>query len=176
MIISKKIFFNFSISNNNILITILEYICGSYLEVPTSFSYDMFISISLILGYLEVFSSPVEFEIMKFDINIEKFFCLHQDVNYNHYTVLCISFLRKKRMSTGALNFYPLDDNDDDLLGPKKSDPVEETMQTKELVRQETAPSIRLQQRLSLKNRAVSALFDSFILVKDNKYVDPIRW
>lgn len=72
MIISKKIFFNFSISNNNILITILHvvYICGSYLEVPTSFSYDMFISISLILGYLEVFSSPVEFEIMKFDINI----------------------------------------------------------------------------------------------------------
>lgn len=79
-------------------------------------------------------------------------------------------------MSTGALNFYPLDDNDDDLLGPKKSDPVEETMQKKELVQQETAPSIRLQQRLSLKNRVVSALFDSFILVKDNKYVDPIRW
>lgn len=62
---------------------------------------------------------------------------------------------RKKRMSTGTLNFYPLDD-DDDFLGPKKSDPVEETVQKKELVRQETAPSIRLQQRLSHKNRANS--------------------
>lgn len=73
-------------------------------------------------------------------------------------------------MSTGTLNFYPLDD-EDDFLSPKKSDPVEETVQKKELVRQETAPSIRLQQRLSLKNRAVSALFDSFILVNDNKFI-----
>lgn len=77
-------------------------------------------------------------------------------------------------MSTGTLNFYPLDD-DDDFLGPKKSDPVEETVQKKELVRQETAPSIRLQQRLSHKNRAVS-LFDPFILVNDNEFVDPFRW
>lgn len=84
-------------------------------------------------------------------------------------------FFRKKRMSTGTLNFYPLDD-DDDFLGPKKSDPVEETVQKKELVRQETAPSIRLQQRLSHKNRAVSALFDPFILVNDNEFVDPFRW
>lgn len=78
-------------------------------------------------------------------------------------------------MSTGTLNFYPLDD-DDDFLGPKKSDPEEETVQKKELVRQETAPSIRLQQRLSHKNRAVSALFDPFILVNDNEFVDPFRW
>jgi hypothetical protein len=59
-------------------------------------------------------------------------------------------------MSTGTLNFYPMDDDDGDFLS-KKSEPVQETIQKKELVRQETAPSIRLQQRLSLKNRAVRA-------------------
>ncbi|XP_061185343.1 uncharacterized protein LOC133193423 [Saccostrea echinata] len=62
---------------------------------------------------------------------------------------------RKKRMSTGTLNFYPLDDDDNDFLS-KKSEPVEDVIQKRELIRQETAPSVRLQQRLSLKNRANS--------------------
>ncbi|XP_048756775.2 LIM and calponin homology domains-containing protein 1-like isoform X4 [Ostrea edulis] len=62
---------------------------------------------------------------------------------------------RKKRMSTGMLNFYPMDDDDDDLFS-KKSEPLQETIQKTEQVRQETAPSVRLQQRLSLKNRTNS--------------------
>ncbi|XP_078323892.1 uncharacterized protein LOC111127520 isoform X5 [Crassostrea virginica] len=63
---------------------------------------------------------------------------------------------RKKRMSTGTLNFYPVDDDDSDIFSTKKSEPVEETIQKKESSQQDTAPSMRLQQRLSLKNRTNS--------------------
>lgn len=95
---------------------------------------------------------------------------MYKKLSPNHLKLTCfistscafsmlLFFCRKKRMSTGTLNFYPVDDDDSDIFSTKKSEPVEETIQKKESSQQDTAPSMRLQQRLSLKNRMVRKKF-----------------
>lgn len=110
------------------------------------------------MRFLAVFGDTV-WKACKWKVNFKRFF----STNGNYFECkksinkgFCFPVCRKKRMSTGMLNFYPMDDDDDDLFS-KKSEPLQETIQKTEQVRQETAPSVRLQQRLSLKNRTVCA-------------------